>query len=147
MKQSMMNAYAEVDAVLSCMNKEYVQEIPESLRDLFKNNKSENCKKFVVSDKPLKEQNLSKEALAILAALNYNFWCKDEFRKKQLLGIYYDNEKKYQEDLKNKYNPNNLFKAKQITDNSKNATSSIIEYKEKNIFKKLFNKIKLIFKK
>ena len=39
MKQSTMEAYAEVDTILNLMDEKYVREIPEKLRELFKNKK------------------------------------------------------------------------------------------------------------
>lgn len=36
MKQSTMEAYAEVDTILNFMDKEYISEIPEKLRNMFR---------------------------------------------------------------------------------------------------------------
>ena len=82
MNQSTMEAYAEVDAVLNLMDKKYLDEIPSKLRELFSKEKSKDYFKKIVSDKPLKEQNLKEETLAILAVINYNYWCKDEKHKR-----------------------------------------------------------------
>lgn len=147
MKQSTMEAYAEVDTILNLMDEKYVREIPEKLRELFKNKKAKDYSKNIVDNIPLKEQNLNKETLSILAVLNYNYWCKDEKRKKELWDIYSENERKYQQELREKYNPDDLFKKrnpeKSLNDTSKEE-SAIIEYKE-SIFKKIINKIKSMF--
>ncbi len=112
MNKSTMEAYAEVDKVLSLMDYKYIAEIPEELRKMFKEKKDSSYNKEITADKPLKEQNLSKETLSILAVLNYNYWCKDENRKNELIELYSENEKKYQEELREKYNPDNIFKEK-----------------------------------
>ena len=58
--------------------------------------------------------------------------------------IYAQNEKKYQEMLYEKYNPNKMFKKKEeiITNRNINQekNTKIIEYKE-SVFKKIKNKI------
>ena len=146
MKQSTMEAYAEVDMILNLMDEKYVREIPEKLRTLFKSKKAKDYSKNIVDNKPLKEQNLNKETLSILAVLNYNYWCKDEKRKKELWDIYSENDRKYQQELREKYNPEDILKKnnspKYIENTSKEDT--IIEYKE-SIVKKIINKIKSIF--
>ena len=89
-------------------------------------------------DKPLEEQGLSKQTLSILSVLNYNFWCKDEEKRKQLIEKYSENERKYQEELREKYNPANMFKqAKtEIVEQQEQIVEPVamVEYKE-NIFK------------
>ena len=146
MKQSTMEAYAEVDMILNLMDEKYVREIPEKLRTLFKSKKAKDYSKNIVDNKPLKEQNLNKETLSILAVLNYNYWCKDEKRKKELWDIYSENDRKYQQELREKYNPEDILKKnntpKYVENTSKEDT--IIEYKE-SIVKKIINKIKSIF--
>ena len=97
---------------------------------------------------PIKEQRLKRKTIAIIAGLNLQYWCKDEERKKELLEVYSNNEKKYQEELREKYNPDNIFKKRtqENTIEEKNIENefALVEYKE-SIFKKLINKIKNIF--
>ena len=42
MKQSTSEVYAEIDTILNFMDYEYIKEIPEKLRNLFKDKKSNN---------------------------------------------------------------------------------------------------------
>ena len=148
MNRSTMEAYAEVDAVLNVMDKKYVEEIPAKLRELFSKEKSTEYVKEIMFDKPLKDQNLKEETLSILAVLNYNYWCKDEAHKKELLKLYSENERKFQDELREKYNPDTIFN-KHIQENKTDENTvkeevSFVEYKE-SIFKKFINKIKNIF--
>ena len=82
--------------------------------------------------------------MAIIALLNLQYWCKDEEEKKRLQAIYAQNEKKYQDMLYKKYNPNDIFKKKDetVTENNikQEENMQIIEYKE-SIFKRIINKI------
>lgn len=144
MNQSTMEAFAEVDTVLSLMDKKYLEEIPIKLRELFSKEKSKEYIKEIVPNKPLKEQNLKEETLSILAVLNYNYWCKDEAHKKELLELYWENEIKYKDELKEKYNPDNIFKNKVSQIEKVDNSVAMVEYKE-SIFKRIAKKIKSFF--
>ena len=148
MNNSTIEAYAEVDAVLSLMDKKYLDEIPIKLRKMFSKEKSKEYNKEIVPNKPLKEQNLKEETLAILAVLNYNYWCKDEKHKKELLELYWENEKKHQDQLRKKYNPDNIFNKRnlenEIEEDAIQNEVALVKYKE-SIFKRIINKIKSFF--
>lgn len=147
MKQSTMEAYAEVDTILNFMDKEYISEIPEKLRNMFREKKAKDYIKNIVPSKPLEEQELKDETLSILAVLNYNYWCKDESEKEKLLKLYTDNEKKYQEILQQKFNQDEIFKKNKEENQTKDAINQMqmIEYKE-SFIKRLINKIKSFFR-
>lgn len=148
MKQSTMEAYAEVDTILNFMDKEYISEVPEKLRNMFKEKKAKDYIKKIVPSRPLEEQELKDETLSILAVLNYNYWCKDENEKEKLLKLYDDNEKEYQKNLRQEFNPDEIFikRKKEInTDNTENqSVNQMVEYKEPFI-RRLINKIKSFF--
>ncbi|MBR0491942.1 MAG: hypothetical protein IJJ82_07885 [Clostridia bacterium] len=142
-------AYSEVDEFLSLLSENLRNEIPRKLRDFFKEEKDNSYVKNIDKNIPIKEQNLKEETLAIIAMLNLQYWCKDEEEKNRLQRIYNENEKKYQEQLKEQYNPDNLFKnrtsdAIQETE-TLNENVAMVEYKE-NIIKRFINKIKSILK-
>lgn len=148
MNKSTMEAYAEIDAVLSLMDNKYLDEIPSKFIELFSKEKSKDYIKEIVADKPLKEQNLKEETLSILAVLNYNYWCKDKVHKEELLELYSENERKYQDELREKYNPDNIFKnhigKNKIEENIVENKIALVEYEEsifikfKNWFKRTF---------
>ena len=142
-------AYSEVDEFLSLLSENLRNEIPRKLRDFFKEEKDNSYVKNIDKNIPIKEQNLKEETLAIIAMLNLQYWCKNEEEKNRLQRIYNENEKKYQEQLKEQYNPDNLFKnrtsdAIQETE-TLNENVAMVEYKE-NIIKRFINKIKSILK-
>ena len=133
-------AYSEIDEFLGLLSEEQRNEIPKKLRDFFKEEKDQEYFKNIDKDIPIKDQNLKEETLAIIALLNLQYWCEDENEKKRLKEVYAKNEKRYQEYLQVQFNPNEIFKKKEPTQES----LSIVEYKE-SIIKKLVNKIKNIF--
>ena len=149
-KNELSIAYAEVYEILSFMEQKYVDMIPLKLLELFKEEKEKEYKPNIKPTIPLDEQNLQKKTLSILAMLNLNYWCEDENEKKELIALYAENDKRKEEELREKYNPDNLFKKKEqiVEDNEiKQENTQLIEYKEQNIFKKILNKIMNFFKK
>ena len=77
------------------------------------------------------------------------YWYKDESKKQKLLEVLDENERKYQEELREKYNPDNIFKNKNQNNTFDEAVPKneeisvgmqIVEYKEP-IFKRIANKI------
>ena len=145
-------AYSEIDEFIGLLTVNKQNEIPKKLRDFFKEQKDKEYVKNINPNIPIKEQNLLEETLALIAMLNLQYWCKDEQEKERLKNIYAENERKYQDELREKYNPDNLFKKqKSETLNLENNTiteeTAIIEYKEKNFLQKIFDKIKHLFKK
>ena len=149
-KNELSIAYAEVYEILSFMEQKYVDRIPLKLLELFKEEKEKEYKPNINPTIPLDEQNLQKKTLSILAMLNLNYWCEDENEKKELIALYAENDKIKEEELREKYNPDNLFRKKEqiVEDNEiKQENTQHIEYKEQNIFKKILNKIMNFFKK
>ena len=76
-----------------------------------------------------------------------NYWCDSQDEKNKLKELFENNEIKYQTELREKYNPDNLFKNRQKSvenDYAKENTMAMVEYKE-SIFRKIINKIKGIF--
>lgn len=149
MENNIYKAYAEVDMILSFMDNKYIEKIPKKMRDFFKNEKLQNYEPNINPQLPLEDQELQKKTYAILAMLNINYWCNNEEEKKELIQLYAENDKKKEEELREKYNPDNIFKKKQTENisNTGDANTSLIEYKESNFFKKILDKIMSLFKK
>lgn len=139
MENSLARAYSEVDEILSFMEIEYVEKVPKKLRELFKNEKLKNYIPNINKNIPLDEQNLERKTFAILAMLNLNYWCNNEEEKQKLLKIYTENDKKREEELREKYNPDNIFK--HIEQKTVNNNVELIEYCEDNFIKKIIKKI------
>ena len=142
-------AYSEVDEFLGLVTEEEKNQIPKKLRDFFKEEKDINYHKNIDPNIPIKEQNLKEETLAIIALLMIQYWYKDENKKQKLLEVLDENERKYQEELREKYNPENIFKNKNDNNTFDEAVPEdeeisvgmqIVEYKEP-IFKRIVNKI------
>ena len=149
MENNLSKAYTEVLLILSYMEQKYIDMIPKKLLELFNEEKDPNYQPDINPNTSLAEQNLQRKTLALLAMLNLNYWCKDENEKKELLKMYAENDKKIEAEMRERYNPDNLFKTRkkvEQNDEAKEESTEIIEYKEQNIFKKILNKIMKFFK-
>lgn len=150
MKKDTKIAYAEVCEILSLMEKKYVNKIPKDLLNMFEEEKSKEYVPKIDTSKPLDKQDLQRETLVILATLNLNYWCESEEEKEELLKEYANNDKKFEQEAREKYNPDNLFKrnAEIVEDDKKTEVQSkeLVKYNE-NWFKKMWNKIKAFFRR
>lgn len=140
-------AYTELDSFLELLDNYNRNKIPKKLRDFFKREKDKNYIKNINPNQPIKEQNLKKETLALIAMLNLQYWCEDENEKKRLIKIYAQNEEKYQAELKQIYNPDDIFKnKKKVLENKLEEQNAIIEYKKDTLFVKFKNFINKFLK-
>ncbi len=131
-------AYTEIDTFINLLDEYNKNKIPQKLREYFKNNRDINYSKEINPNRPIKEQNLKEETLALIALLNLQYWCEDETEKQRLKKIYDNNENEYQIKLREKYNPDNLFKNKQKNiEFNQHSQTALVEYKEDSIFKKI----------
>lgn len=147
MTKDTMKAYTEIDCILSNMPNEYVLKVPKKLREKFRNEKDHDYLFRLEENKRLNEHNLSRKTRALLAMLKYNYWCNDYEEQQELAKLFSDNQKKHEEYIREIYNPDNIFKNKNI-DSLKNEQNLPIEQKEKSIFSRIIDFIKLkIFKR
>lgn len=86
--------YAEVYAVLSVLGGEYVRKIPADVLNIIAEERDKECNIQIAEDIPLEEQNLSREAIALLAALKLDYWCETEAEKNELQNLLNLNEER-----------------------------------------------------
>lgn len=149
MENNLSKAYAEVLLILSYMEQKYIDMIPKKLLELFDDEKDKNYQPNINPNISLAEQNLQRKTLTLLAMLNLNYWCEDEKEKQELIAIYTENDRKKEEELREKCNPDNLFKKKEKREKVEEPQEStaLIEYKEEKFFKRLINKIISFFRR
>lgn len=152
-------AYAELLEVLSLMEEEYINRIPRKLMNIFETYKSSEYSNHINPKIPLEEQNISEKTSALLAMLMLNYWCDSEEQKQSLKNTFEENERKYQEELKEKYNPDNIFKnnntktvkieqelstdSEQFVDNSSSNSADLpMDYSNFPWYKKIITKVK-----
>ena len=88
-------AYAEIDFIMKNMiPKEYVNKIPDKLREFFYKNKDANYRVKIDVKKSLLNQNLLESTKTILGMLKLYYWCSDKKEKSELTEIMKNNNKK-----------------------------------------------------
>ncbi len=147
MKENTKKIYSEVYQVLNLLGNEYIDKLPTSLINMLKEKRQIDYTPQYTEDIPLNKQNINKEAMSIIVLLYLNYWCEDENEMLEVKKILKNNEDKYQLELRERYNPDNIFKnykqePKKVEDNIANEMS-MIPYK-KSIFMKIINKLKSI---
>lgn len=140
-------AYAEVFEILSYMNKKTVMKIPLEVLQYIKENRNITYISKINPNNIFNPENISKEAKNILACIDLEYLASDESRKEKLK-IYKENERKYQEELSKKYKFNDMFDSKdKEVQNEFVDHISLVKYKEKNWYQKIFARILKIFRK
>lgn len=140
-------AYAEICTVLKYMPNEYVTKIPERIIKLFRNEKLENYEPNINKSNPLDKNYLSKKTMVLIAILNYQYWCPNKKVKDELYKQYLSNNEKYEKEIQEKYNTDNIFKNKRTEKiEVKEELKALVEFKEKTFIQKIFDKIKSLFK-
>ncbi len=153
-KQEQAFAYAELLEILSLMEEQYVRKVPKKLIEIFKENSLESYEKHLDVTIPLEEQNISKDTAALIGMLTLNYWCENEEEKIELTSVYKENERKYQDQIREKYNPDNIFNNETINNKVSTENEQIVENIEidsKNLpldynsfpwYKKIFTKVR-----
>ena len=144
-----MMAYSEIFEILSLMEEEDKEKVPQEVRDFFEEQRMKEYKPKIRTDIPLTEQNLRRETVVLLTILVINYWCDSEEEKQSFIDELEKNEK-IKMKLQEKYNPDNLFKNRKKTkeDVVMNQIENVgmIQYKE-NLFTKLKKWFEKIFDK
>lgn len=152
MNKELSVVYAEIDEILKNMDEKYVEKIPQKLRDIITNEKSLEYTPNINIDIDLNKQGLQRKTLVMLAMFNLNYWCENEEEKNNLMLLYSDNDRKFEE-LLPKYGAEDLFKKKEVVQEEEEIIGQniqnvqMVEYKKENFFQKIIGKIINVFKR
>lgn len=113
-------AYSEVLDVIDNMEERYKEMLPEKLIQFLNENANSEYQKHVIPNIPLSKQNISKDAITILAMINLKYWVKDEKHKSELIEKYKINNN----DISNK-ELKNIFESDNSENNSTTANESL----------------------
>lgn len=135
----------EVDEVLSRLSEDELVKIPEDVRNSIKEKKAKDYNWAYDDSKELKEQNLSRDAIAMLSYLNMEYLLSDEQRK-LMEEIHKENEKK-----RNAHAYQNSFGAKVEKGVEKKTVKrvekSLMEVEKEKWYEKLFAGIQRFFRR
>jgi len=145
--KEMKIAAKEMNELLSnIVPNEYVLKIPEKFRNFLKEIEDKEYIFNIDLEKSIDEQDITEKTKDLITVIYRNYWCNQEERE-NLDKILTQNEIEYQEELRKKYNPDDLFKKQKEVDSVSSENLSLIEYKHNTIFDKIKEFIKNIFKK
>lgn len=145
MIKDITKAYSEVYEILQLLDKVYVNKIPQKFLNLIEKEKDINYIPNIRPNIPLENQYLLEDTINILAMLKIDYWCSDENEKLELIKLFNDNERIYQDTLRQKYNADNLFKNIESLTSAKEA--SLVEVKSEKWYEKFWAFFKNLKKK
>lgn len=147
MKENYPKAYTEVLEILKYMPKDDVNKIPKELVNTFEYKKDNNYIFAINEYQDFSKLKVLNETKAIMVNIFRDYWASPEQKEKIKTKQQHD-MRIIEEEKRQNYNPNNIFKNKEIK-SIENPTSdivSMIEYKE-SAFKRFLDKVKRIFVK
>lgn len=149
--KELSEAAVEFNCILDNLSQDVLNKIPIKFIDFMKNIASTTYKFEYDITKKLNEQNLKPETRGLISLVYSDYIC-DNKEKEEYINKCQNYLKIKEEVAREKYNSNNLFKKQNVeTQNYENniitEEKSIIEYKEKNLLQKIFDKIKQLFRK
>lgn len=147
-------AYTEVIEILKYVPEEDVNKIPKEKLDFYKNNMDTEYDYKIDTTKEFENQELSDKTKAILANIFRDYWATP-YQKERIEEKEKNDIKKIEEEKREKYNPDNVFKntnqksvdkvIKEESETEKNDNLPI-EVKKESFFKKLINFLKSLIK-
>lgn len=145
-------AAVDVLDIFEHMEEEDQKKVPKKFIEILKENASKEYVCNLDYSKRLVEMDLSQEARGILGVMYRHYWCPEE-KKAEFEKRIDENEKEFQRILREKYNPDEIFKntgsilSEEKIQNDLNEETSLVEKNKESLFQKIINKILSIFKK
>ena len=140
-------ALAEVDVIIQMMPKEENLKIPNGFKNFIKSRKSNDYIPNIKKDIPLYQQDLKKDTKTICSLIYRSYLCSKD-RKMELENNDRTILLQKEQELREKYNPDNIFKNKtQHIEETKEQVEnvSLVEYKQTSWFYNFFENIKKFF--
>ncbi len=136
-------AYTEVLEIIKYFPKEEYSKIPLEKIEFYKKNMDKDYHFTINPEIDLDKQNISMEANAIMVNLFKDYFANEQQKLKieQILDL---NQEKKEQEKREKYNPNDIFKKREKIESNNaqttevNTNTALIEYKE-SFFKKFKN--------
>lgn len=141
-KQEINDVCKEVLTILGFFNIDVIEKIPSKILQKINELAADSELNYYIDrEKDLIDQDISEKGKDLIALLYYSY-IATENEKNELSKIWNDNEKKYEKELKEKYNPDNIFKnlleLEYANKEKLNYDTSLIVYKD-SFFTKLKN--------
>ena len=145
-KTNYADAYKEVLIILDNLIKEDYDKIPKEYIEFLTANCNNDYEFYYDNSKPFEEQKLLDDTKYILFGLFEKFGAT-ELQKEKIKAFKNSYYIKMEEEKKEKYKPDDIFKDKQIMDKNENMNLIIKEDKNETFIIRVFKFIRNIFKK
>lgn len=130
--------------VLRYFDNEFVSKIPRNVIKKLEELAIDSDEEVIIDkSKKLNEQAISEECKGLISLIYYNYFTNDE-EKKEILNIWNENERLYQEELSQKYKIDIILKNKK--QNNDIQENLLVVKENKNIFQKIWSFIEKLFK-
>ena len=86
--------YSEVYGILKALGDKYINKLPKTVLKVITESKEENYNPEYSMSVPLKEQDINRKSLAMIALFHYNYWCETEEERKKFKNMLETNEEK-----------------------------------------------------
>lgn len=140
-------AYTEVLEILKYVPQDSVNKIPKDMLEMFKIKYDKDYNFKIDTDKPFEEQELLDETKAIFANIFRDYWATPYQRERILAKEEYD-RKILEEEKRQQYNPDDIFKnkSKVIIEENQKSSNLPVEVKKEKFYQRFINFIKKILK-
>lgn len=146
MENTYDKSLAEVYKVIDKLEYTEYNKIPKKFLNLLYKNMDKDYYLRTVIDEEFIDNKMSESAKEILALVYRDYLVTPEERE-QLLKEESEEEERIQQELREKYNPDNIFKKNKKENNNYDVNTSLIKIEELKWYKKFINKILSLFKK
>ena len=148
--KELSEAAVEFNYILDNSSQEIIDKIPQKFIKFMRDIASTTYEFNYDKSKKLNEQDIKPETRGLISLVYQDYICSEDEKKDYILKCK-NYEIKKEEELREKYNPDNVFKNRKklqsTMDNEVVKENAIMEYKEKNFIQKIFDKIKQLFKR
>ena len=140
-------AMAETLHYLKGISQNDIEKIPNKFIQFLKENALQNYECNFDYTKPLKDLKLMDETRGLISMICLNYWCENEEQKHNFINHLNKNEMRYQEELREKYNVDEIFKKKEIVETVEPIKENVlpIQLEKENVLKKVWKFIIKIF--
>ena len=143
-----MNSLYQVSEILKYITPKLKNRIPKRVISYIESNKSKDYSWKIDKTLPLEKQELLPTTKELITVLYKDYMCDDISRLK-LNKVLNENQIKYENEVREKYNPDNIFKERNKSYETNKRTienNEIVSYKE-SFLSKIINKLKSFFHK
>lgn len=145
MEDKYPKALKEVYVILENSEEEIKQKVPDNFKNFIMKNMQEEYNPSINFNNETWEEDIMEETQQILAIIYRDYLVSKEERE-ELLKEEAEEEKRIEQELREKYNPDNIFKKSTVIKEEIKKETSLIIREECVWYKRIINKILSFFK-